>query len=797
MDNNLTPEHFQLIRKVLRDKPPEKQDRPLKKRRRRVQSKGSSDDVEPKVTISIDSSDSDSRVETKPEVVDLESASDSGKDSTFEDVGSHDDYSNEDDGDSDEFEDVTEPATFEPNGDLSITISSKPETKKEAAAKARNVCSNDERQRRRYYHMAYLACLMVHGAIINEWINNRKLLRHLSKLIDESLFNLLHPEKDEKMPLRSTRKLLDGLRKCMELWQKRWKLREKHTGLGYYMRSWQEIDGRIDLKKTLTEKDFLARAMKCVGNRDLATQGFVALLRSCNLNARLVMSCQPPDFTNLKEHESPSSMEYPRASLFKYPIFWCEVWDKFSKKWITIDPTNLKTIEQVRNASKLEPRGVPGSKRNMMRYVIGFDRKNGCKDITRRYSAWFNSKCRKRRITNSTSGSKWYDKVLHTLHRRKRTKIDDYEEEYFEQRDENEAMPDNLQDLKNHPKFVLEKDIRISQVLKPGSKECGYLNVNHGKQVLKVFDRKDLIDLKSAKQWYMEGRVLKVGSRTRKKIMKSTRRMRSASNADGETEEERLYSIDDTEVYQAPPAVGPEGKIEKNTYGNIEVFVPSMIPSNCCLIESSNAIRAAKFLEVEYARAVTGFKFERGNSSKPVIGGVVVAKWYVNAVVSAIDGIEYSFEIEERQKRELKALEDWNVLLLKIRIKSNLNATYGHVQAHEVDSKENDESTDESSFEAPAGGFLPAVNADNETAQPTVADSDEAEDLEPEEGGGFVVAPSDAKLKSDAPGESTEATNKDGDDESVESAGTAGEEKESEENYEQFMEELGFSDQDS
>lgn len=782
MDNNLSPEHFHLIRKVLREGPQNAEDRPLKRKRRRVRDYGSNES-KPAVTISIDSS---SDPEPQAEVVDLDSPPESNypeKDDDLEDDYGEEDYR------SDEFEDVTEPATSDDIGDVSVTIESTSKKIKNNN-RVKNLCSNEERRWRRYYHMAYLACLMVHGADVNEWVNNAKLLRRLSKLIPESLFSLLHPEKDEEMPLRSTRKLLDGLRKCMELWQKHWKVKRRYTGLEYYMRDWQEISGKPNLKRKFTEKDFVRQVLKGHGNCDLATQGFVALLRSCNVNARLIMSCQPPDFTNLKKREPTSTRDYSYESVFKYPIFWCEVWDKFSKKWITVDPTNLQTIEQVRNGSKLEPRGVSCCKRNLLRYVIGFDRKNGCKDVTRRYASWYNSKCRRRRITNNESGSEWFDKVIRALHRRKRTKIDDYEEEYFNQRDVDEGMPDNLQDLKNHPKYILEKDLRNNQILKPNCKECGYLNVGNGKQILKVYDRRDLIDLKSAKQWYMEGRVLKIGNRTRKKVMKSNRGARY-KNTDGAPEEERLYSVEDTQVYNPPPASVPDGKIEVNAYGNIEVFTPTMIPANCCLIESPNAIKAAKFVAVEYARAVTGFKFERGNASKPIIGGVVVAKWFKDSVVSAIEGIEYVNETEEREKHELSALNDWNVLLMKIRIKRNLNLTYGNVQEQvEVESDE-----DQSSDEAPGGGFFPSANAHNEEAKPTAIDSDEAEYMDRDRMGGFK----------DGKKQTQELGNK-----SFESGGFIAPEKEKSatateestveqddnENYEQFMEELAFSDKE-
>lgn len=65
--------------------------------------------------------------------------------------------------------------------------------------------------------------------------------------------------------------------------------------------------------------------------------------------------------------------------------------------------------------------------------------------------------------------------------------------------------------FENHPYYVLEQDIKQTQIVKPGCKECGYLKV-HGKvgKVLKVYAKRDIADLKSARQWYMNGRILKL-----------------------------------------------------------------------------------------------------------------------------------------------------------------------------------------------------------------------------------------------------------------------------------------------
>ncbi|CAI4061542.1 hypothetical protein SUVZ_05G2420 [Saccharomyces uvarum] len=712
MNDNLSKEYFELIRKVLKEK--ETDNTPLQRRRglrRRNQAlpnakklkKGLNEPPgESVISVNLDSSEDDIITVTSDDSIEEIQSSEQ------EQEGEEGEGEGEDDYDSEDFEDVTDENEANGVGDISVEI--KPPSKSTSATKRvnRNICSNDERKRRKYFHMLDLLCLMVHGSIRNEWINSKRLSRKLSSLVPEKVFELLHPLRDEELPLRSTRKLLDGLKKCMELWQKHWKITKKYENIGFYMRTWKEVDTSNKNRKfkTLTKSNFLRAVDKGHGDPDVSAQGFVAMLRACNVNARLIMSCQPPDFTNMKIDTS-SDCDVAYRDMVKYPIFWCEVWDKFAKKWITIDPVNLKTIEQVRLRSKLAPKGVASCERNMLRYVIGYDRKDGCRDVTRRYAQWMNSKVRKRRITKDEFGEQWFTKVITTLHRRKRTKIDDYEDQYFFQRDESEGIPDSVQDLKNHPYYVLEQDIRQTQVIKPGCKECGYLKV-HGKigKVLKVYAKRDIMDLKSARQWYMEGRILKTGCRCKKVIKKNVGRMKG----DVEKEDERLYSLDDTEVY-IPPLASGNGEITKNTFGNIEVFASTMIPANCCLIESPVAIKAARFLRVEFAPAVTSFKFERGSLVKPVLSGIVVAKWLREAIEATIDGIEFVQEDDNRKDHLLGALELWNTLLLKLRIRSKLNTTYGKISEQEtgITNEQDVEENHDNNEDFVGGGFLPGT----------------------------------------------------------------------------------------
>ncbi|CAI4038631.1 hypothetical protein SMKI_05G2450 [Saccharomyces mikatae IFO 1815] len=716
MDKDLPKEYFELIRKVLKEK--ETENTPLSGRRRLRRKNKPLPDAK-KFKSGLNELPGESVVS-----VNLDS-SDDGIITVLSDDSVEEIQSSEEDYNSDDFEDVTGDSEVAGVKDISVEIKPSSRNVNGARKVCRNMCSNDERKRRKYLHMLFLVCLMVHGSIRNEWINSKRISRKLSNLVPEKVFELLHPQRDEELPLRSTRKLLDGLKKCMELWQKHWKITKKYDGLGMYMRTWKEIEiGSKDQRKfkTLTRSNFLKAISRGYGDSEVSLQGFVAMLRACNVNARLVMSCQPPDFTNMKIDTS-LNCNTAYTDMVKYPIFWCEVWDKFSKKWITVDPVNLKTIEQVRMHSKLAPKGVACSERNMLRYVIAYDRKYGCRDVTRRYAQWMNSKVRKRRITKDKFGEKWFKKVMNALHRRKRTKIDDYEDQYFFQRDESEGIPDSVQDLKNHPYYVLEQDIKPTQIIKPGCKECGYLKV-HGKvgKVLKVYAKSDIMDLRSARQWYMDGRILKTGSRCKKVIKKHVGKLRG----EVEKEDERLYSREDTELY-TPPLAGTNGEITKNAFGNIEVFVPTMIPGNCCLIESSVAIKATRFLGVEFAPAVTSFKFERGSTVKPVISGVVVAKWLREAIEVTIDGIEFIQEDDNRKEHLLYALENWNNLLLKLRIRSKLNNTYGKIVEEEPNiSKEQDvEKNDGDNHVFLGGGFLP--NTNNQEVQ-SYDESPEVED---------------------------------------------------------------------
>ncbi|CUS22568.1 LAQU0S06e01002g1_1 [Lachancea quebecensis] len=643
------------------------------------------------------------------------------------------DSADDDDFNSDDFEDVTDLEDREqtPQTGVSITLD-KPTSRKESKSRSKNLISNEDRKYRRYFHMLHLLTLLVHAHIRNEWLNDHKLHAKLSKLVPDDVFEMLHPKKDNELPLRSTRKLLDGLKKCMEIWWKHFDQITRWETPGMYMIEWNELDGPWEQPaRYMSQKLFNKKVAHGKGSSDVAAQGFAAMLRACGVNARLIMNAQPPDFTDNKESvqgnikhageylEDSNSRPLRRrrqnkklekdSDAKRYSIFWCEVWDKASKKWITVDPMGQRIIEQIRYRTMLEPQGK-ARRNNLFRYIIAFDRKQGCRDVTRRYTTHFNSKTRRRRITRDSDGEDWFKRVLAKLHQRKRTRTDDFEDAYFQKRDETEGIPDNMQDLKNHPYYVLQKDIKWNEVLKSGCKECGFLRTKNNASSLKVFRRSDVLVLKTARTWYTEGRVLKTGAAA----LKTTN---SRDFRTGEITEERLYSFDQTELF-VPESLGPNNEVPTNVYGNIDVYAPNMIPQGSCLIESPVAVKAAALLGIEFAKAVTGFKFEK-RTAKPQFTGIVVAQEYREAVESMIDGVEYSQEEDKRQEHQLEALQYWNLFLAKLRIKQRLNKTHGKIgsggqhsrSSHPEEGiaiKDNVDISEDDAFEA--GGFMPEAD---------------------------------------------------------------------------------------
>jgi xeroderma pigmentosum group C-complementing protein len=245
-------------------------------------------------------------------------------------------------------------------------------------------------------------------------------------------------------------------------------------------------------------------------------------------------------------------------------------------------------------------------------------------------------------------------------------------------------MPRNIQDFKNHPIYALERHLRRNEVIHPKT-EIGKVAAGKAPSTSSsittslepVYRRNDVKTVRSAQTWYRLGREVLVGARPLKRVPAPRRREAEQEDVDADI---ALYAEEQTEVYVAPPCV--DGRVAKNSYGNIDVFVPSMVPPGGVHVRDGDAVRAARILAVDYAPAVVGFDF-KGGKGTAVLGGVVVASEYAEAVRAVVEGFREEKEREEREEVVKKALMGWRLFLRALRIYRRIDE--GGVEGEEVE----------------------------------------------------------------------------------------------------------------
>lgn len=374
--------------------------------------------------------------------------------------------------------------------------------------------------------------------------------------------------------------------------------------------------------------DFREAAKALEGSRDVGAQLFCALLRSAGVDARLVCSLQPLAFTiggpsyvktpapttmrpipefkydNSAGHATVDTLSSPRRRLghplaagylipdtpilppkppkpkrnpiieSPFPIYWVEVLDEAHSKWLPVSPENANSIARPRT---FEP--PAGDRENNMCYVIAFEDDRSAKDVTRRYAKAYNAKTRKTRVEITSGGKKWWRKTMRHYQKEWPTDVDEIEETELAAIEEREPMPRSIADFKAHPTYALERHLKRNEVL-VRTEEIGKIpagkdsSIPGGKKMESVYRRRDVKVVKSADAWYRLGRDVKFGEQPIK-VAPPKSKLEDEDNEDDQMGT-NLYTVDQTELYKSPPCV--DGRVPKNSFGNLDLFVPSMIP---------------------------------------------------------------------------------------------------------------------------------------------------------------------------------------------------------------------------
>ena len=429
-----------------------------------------------------------------------------------------------------------------------------------------------------------------------------------------------------------------------------------------------------------------------------------------------------------------------RINESEYPVYWVEVLDVAHQKWQPVDPLVTKSFWRPR---LFEPPLT--DRENAMTYVVAFEADGTARDVTQRYTKAFTAKTLQRRVESADDrGNVWWRGVLKLYTQPgPPTDLEQIEDNELARLRAKEPIPKNIADLKKHPLYILERHLRRNEVLLEGSKHVGTVGSGFRGPLERVYLRRDMRVARSREKWYRLGRVVKFNEIPVKWLPLSKAAKEEEERGDGgvpATGENGtpLFTLDQTDLFQHPPVV--DGVVPKNKFGNLDVYVPSMVPPGGAHVDDELARRAAYILGVDCAPALTGFHF-KGRHGTAVLRGVVVpaeAEEGVRSVVRGLRDLETEAE-EERKRRE--CLRMWRRLLMGLRIREKIWAGV-EVEAEARLEREKEEDREE---EDGRGGGVEGEEKKAEEFEKAVeeAASDVSEEFNMEEeddgGGGFFV----------------------------------------------------------
>ncbi|KAJ3577360.1 hypothetical protein NPX13_g3209 [Xylaria arbuscula] len=627
-------------------------------------------------------------------------------------------YRDSDDDDDDEDEQIFEDVDFSAphagidaaseSQDLELDLSARTKSNPTKIINRRKPISKEEKGRRIEIHKTHLLCLLAHAARRNKWCNDSEVQENLRPLLTKKMVTLLNPPSHLNQFGRAN-SLKDGLNLVNTMFKTKYQVTERGMRRALWAETEEDLQNfslPADSEAPLEISDFREASKSLSGSRDVGAQLYCALLRTTGVEARLKLTLEekygrlfkPSDPLESSTGSSVPSprrrLGHPNAAAFRmpdvspgpsrqapvtsqkirespYPVYWVEVLDEGHQKW---QPTDPLVTASYWKPQKLEP--PANDRENCMTYVVGLEEDGTATDVTRRYVKAYNAKTRRIRIEGVVSnGERWWRKALRAYSRGYRSDLDQIEANELAALEAREPMPRNIADFKDHPIYALERHLRRHEVLVPNATPSGTVGAGSKAPLEKVYRRRDVRIARSREKWYRLGREVRPDEIPVKFLIKPSQMHEDLFSdevpelAEDETNGTPIYTIEQTDIYKAPPVIN--GKVPKNRYGNLDLYVPSMVPEGGIYIADDLGAQAAFTLGIDYAPALTGFQFS-GRKGTAVLRGVVVAAENEEAMKAVIEGIKDEELEVERERRRRAVLRAWRLFLMNLRIRQRI-----------------------------------------------------------------------------------------------------------------------------
>ncbi|KAJ1351304.1 hypothetical protein KIN20_007290 [Parelaphostrongylus tenuis] len=318
--------------------------------------------------------------------------------------------------------------------------------------------------------------------------------------------------------------------------------------------------------------------------------------------------------------------------------YWVEYWDEKQNRWICVDP---------RSGTVDDPNIIEDYITKPVLHIFAIDIEGDVHEVTARYMSDFWRADLRRRRSESKCVKKNNMQTSRYLS----------EQENLELHEGlvKKSLPTTMAEFKNHPLYVLEKDLLKFEGIyprpedqKPLGEVCGH----------KVYSRSTVYILQSANNWIKMARNIKVEKKPYK-VVKARPNIRVPA-------EERvqrhldLFGYWQTEPYRPPKVIN--GRIPRNEFGNVYMYQPSMCPIGAVHLRLPGLPSIARRLGgLECVPAIVGWDF-RSRSNFPIIDGVCVLEEVAEKFISEYRGLEEMRMERENKEREDRALGNWRRL---------------------------------------------------------------------------------------------------------------------------------------
>lgn len=269
------------------------------------------------------------------------------------------------------------------------------------------------------------------------------------------------------------------------------------------------------------------------------------------------------------------------------------------------------------------------------------------RDVTARYSSKYLTPTVRRLWVNQD----WWNDTLE-LYQSKNLMRERLEDVAIQEYLFSIPKPTSVSEYKNHPLYVLEKDLSKYEAIYPENLQpVGKI------KDLDIYLRSSVHKLEGTINWMKQLRSIKPNEKPYRVVQK---RSCSVSSEYGGPKTVDLYGRWQTMPYITPKVV--DGRVPRNEFGNLYVYKRSMVPDGCVHLQLNGLVAIARQLGIDCVPAVVGWNHCRGGTH-PVLDGCVVLKKHEDELREAWSKQYEKKKLAAKLRRTQRAMKNWRRLV--------------------------------------------------------------------------------------------------------------------------------------